>query len=319
MVNLSKSFKNKACRFCHALHALDYRSVLPTMAILPLPMGYALARARGWMNCRIKRDWRSVAAGDPHVARLTYAGYRILYPQADEKYIRSLVRERFETESREEYESRLIIAGRVPELSCTIAPVAFLHSCLNRERGLVLLTPHYDSFSLGITFLGKAGVRINAMSMAIVDERVALPVRDHFHKKYRAMEKWMNGGKILDLERGLRYFYEILERKECLVILADVPPSPGGAVSTPFFFGMRRLVAGGPQRLAERTGSDMGGFVCRHVSPGCYRIEGGPVLPAVEPNALDVVYAFLEKAIRNAPGRWFAVDSLPKMSPAEGG
>ena len=300
------------------LHTIDYAVLLPLMARLPLFAGYALSTLRGWLNGFFKRDWRSVALGTRHVSRQSVTGYRTLFPDASDTLLQALVRERYATESREEFEGRLIVAGRVVQLNYRIHPDQFVQACLQRERGLLLLTPHFDSFMLGIAFLGMAGVKINVMTSAVTnDPRVSPAVSRHFFKKYRGMERMMNGGRMLDREDGIRPFYQMLERGECLVVLADAPATDVGTIVTTQFLGSQRRLADGALRMACKTGSDMGAFVCQFEKAGHYRLVGGPILDAADPLALSEAYRFLSEEILASPGRWWAVDLLPDMPPID--
>lgn len=302
------------------LHHADYAWFLPLIARMPLRIGYLLAGLRGIVNGRFGRDWRSMALGTRHISRQSAAGYRILRPKATEAELKTLVQERFYAESLEEFEGRLIAADRVAELKRDILPADFLAACRQRERGLVLLTPHFESFWLGTVFLGQAGVTVNAMTSSIThDPLVTAAVQQHFFKKYRGMERMMNGGRMLNMEDGLRPFYQMLERGETLVILADAPAIAGGASATPYFLGSRRRMAGGALRMASKTGSDIGAFVCRHVKMGQYLVKGGPIIPANEPQAFDTVYRYLSDEIEATPGKWYASDLLPLMTAVEKG
>ena len=208
----------------------------------------------------------------------------------------------------------MIAAGGVAQLSCRISPDKFLQSCLRRERGLVLLTPHFDSCFLGIAFLGMAGVKINVMVSAVSnDPRVSPAVSAHFSKKYRGMEHMMNGGLVLRWEDGLRPFYQILERGECLVVLPDAPTSARGTAVMAQFLGVRRRLAAAALLLTSKTSCDLGAFVCRFDGVGRYRIDGGPILNVADPQALDTVYGFLSENILASPGCWWAADLLPDM------
>jgi lauroyl/myristoyl acyltransferase len=297
------------------LHAADFGAFLPLIARLPLAVGYRLSWLRGKVNGRFGRDWRSLALGWRHVYRQSAVGFRRLYPDLDDAALGGLVRKRFETESREEFEGQLIAAGRVAELHCDSAPEEFLNACRRRERGLVLLTPHFDSFTLGIVFLGQMGIKVNAISSEVTaDPRVAAAVRKHFHDKYRGMERWMNGGRILDQEAGLRPFYQMLKHRECLVVLADTPATEGAARIQPTFMGRPRALAGGALRMATHTGSDLGAFTCRYLGPAHYRLEGGPIGLAAEHASAESAYGFLSTAIDADPGRWWAADLLPAMA-----
>ena len=183
---------------------------------------------------------------------------------------------------------------------------------------MVLLTPHFDSFILGVVFLGQAGVRVNLMSsLGDGNSGINPAVFHHFVTKYQAMESYMNGGRVVPMEDGLRHFYQMLERKECLVILADIPPSANTARVSPSFLGARRSLAGGALRMARKTHSDLGAFVCNFDSPGRYRVMGSTILDAAAPQALDAAYQFMTDAITVAPGRWWAADLLPEMPAVE--
>jgi len=296
------------------LHHADYAWLLPLMARLPLRAGYLLSSLRGIINGRLGRDWRSMALGTRHIARQATAGYRILRPEADEKEIQQLVRERFQIESREEFEGCLIASGRVKELHWEVVPDTFLGKCLQQEQGLLLLTPHFDSFMLGIAFLGLEGLTINVMTSAVTNNHLVSPaVQQHFFNKYRGMERMMNGGQMLDMELGLRPFYQMLERGECLVVLADAPTVAGGVTTTPDFLGRRRLMAGGAFRMALKTGSNICAFVCCYEPPGYYRMKTSPLVAANNPDALDTAYRFLSVEIEATPGKWWASDLLPLM------
>lgn len=305
-------------RLARLMHAADFGAFLPLIARLPLSVGYRLSWLRGKVNGRFGRDWRSLALGWRHVYRQSAAGFQRLYPELDGAALGDLVRTRFETESREEFEGQLIAAGRIAELCCEYAPEDFLNACGKRDRGLVLLTPHFDSFTLGIVFLGRMGLKVNAISSEVTeDPRVAAAVRKHFHDKYRGMERWMNGGRILNQEAGLRPFYQMLKHHECLVVLADTPATPGGARIQPTFMGRRRALAGGALRMAIQTRSDLGAFTCRFLNPGHYRLEGGPIGLAADPHSAEAAYGFLSNAIDANPGRWWAADLLPAMGLAD--
>lgn len=309
--------RNDIWRLADRFHSADYESVLPVMARLPLHLGYALADVRGKINALVGRDWRSVALRCRHVQHESAKGFQTLFPDADALTLNRLVRRRFETESREEFEAALIAADRANQLRRTIEPDNFLQSCLNRNRGLVLLTPHFDSFALGIVFLGQAGVKVNAMSSSVIfDARVASSVQQHFIKKYRGMERQMNGGRILHQEDGLKPFYRMLENNECLVVLADAPATATSSQSVQArinFLGGRRLLAGGALRIAQNTGSELGGFICRYEGPMNYRVIGSRILDAANPTAADEVYGFLSGKIMASPQRWWASDLLPMM------
>jgi hypothetical protein len=305
-----------------ALHHWDYAVLLPVLARLPLGLGMALCALRGRLNAALARDWRSMALGTRHIKRMSLNGAKELVARGlmDQAQVASCVRQRFEVEARDEFEARLMHARRWAELECEFDPPdapARLQGLL-RERGAVLLTPHFDSFYLGIAFLAQAGgAAVNAMASAVpADPRVDPAVTQHFHDKYRGLEQALNGGRVVDMEDGVRPFYRMLLARQALVVLADAPVQPGGAEMEVPFLGAVRQLAGGPARLAQRTGAHLAAFVCTHEGGRRYRLrwrDGGTCTPTT----LADLYGFMGEAIAAAPGRWWAMDMLPNL-PAVG-
>ncbi len=297
------------------LHRVDFGWCLPWLARLPLPLAYVLAGWRGRLNALTGRDWRSVALGFRHIRRQSLAGYALLPGSPSAAQTQRWCGQRFATEARDEFEAQLVAAKRLHQLRCDWVPADAAQQCADKGRGLVLLTPHFDSFYLGIALLAQAsGRRFNSMSSAVArDPRVEPKVSQHFARKYRGLEHYLNGGQVLDMEVGLRPFYRMLERHEALVVLADAPVLPNGAPMTVDFLGGARVIAGGALRLAQRTHSDLGGFVCRMVAPGRYRLELCPIGPANDPATVARIYQFLTMHIMAEPGLWWAADMLPNM------
>jgi hypothetical protein len=306
-------------RLIKALHRWDYAVLLPLLARLPLGLGMALALGRGRFNARAARDWRSMALGTRHIHRMSLQGAhelarRGLIPPSQSAA--AAARQRFMVEARDEFEARLMWEGRWGELACEFDPPdtpARLHS-LVRNQGAVLLTPHYDSFYLGIAFLAQAsGCTVHAMASAVpADPRVDAAVTRHFDCKYRGLERALRGGRVFDMEAGIRPFYRLLRGREALVVLADAPVLPDGAKMEVPFLGAVREMAGGAARLAQHTDSHLAAFVCEHLGGRRYRVrwcDGG----SYSPQTMARLYAFMGQAIASEPGRWWAMDLLPNL------
>ena len=304
-------------------HHFDFAWALPALARLPLSLAYRGAYWRGRLNARVGRDWRSMALGRRHIRNQSLSGYRLLPLPASEQTLSAWCAERFVVEAREEFEARLVGAGRVDALTCEFEPDQAAIMGLERSRGLVLLTPHFDSFFLGVAFLARGGAKVNLMSSAVTQQSGVDPaVTRHFAQKYRGLERYLNGGKVLDMEAGLRPFYRLLERGETLVVLGDAPVLPDGVSAQVDFLGASRLVAGGALRMAQRTGSDIGAYVCSQLAQNHYTLQLGPIGPSDDSKSIDAVYQFLGAAIEASPGRWWGADLLvnlpPVMPPADG-
>jgi SAM-dependent methyltransferase len=295
-------------------HRADFAWLLPALAALPIGAGQRLARWRGEFNGRTGRDWRSMGLGFRHIWSHSLQAYGLLGLGGDAEH-RRWRRERFIAEARDEYEARLVAAGRVDELECEVLPSPEALAMLRgRQRGLVLLTPHFESFFLGVAFLARSGAKVNLMSSAVThDPRVDAAVQRHFTAKYRGLERYLNGGKVVDLELGSRQFYRMLQRGEVLVILGDAPVLPAGVAMTVDFLGAARRLAGGPLKMARATGSDLGGYVCRHLGGARYQLELSPIGSAEAPGTVQGVYDFFSRAILAQPGGWWASDLLPAM------
>ena len=298
------------------LHALDYAYLLPAISKLPLNLGFQLSNIRGKVNSLLARDWRSIALGKRHIEQQSILAYALL-PGIVSGEPQKLTKQRFETESREEFEAWLVVRKRLNELSCIPTHPAELGTSQNNGQGLVLLTLHLDSFFLGAGFLARNGRPINFMASAIThDSRVDIAVQNHFAVKYRSLEDYLNGGKIVNMEGGMRPFYRMLERNQTLIVLGDSPPltpEPSDSDMVVNFLGEKRRLAGGALRLAQATHSNIGAYLCYYCGPGQYRVEVCPPGPALQPQTIQNIYDFFSQAILKDPGRWWGADLLPNM------
>lgn len=303
-------------RGLRALHALDFAHGLPRLGRLPMALGQPLGEARGWIRARLQADWRSLALGHPHVAQRTLQALHELAPDADAAQMQAWLRQRFAAEARDELEARWIAEGRCGELHCRVLPDASALQPARRGRGLVLLTAHWRSFFIGIGFLARQGARVNVMTSAVTSHPLVVnSVADHFRAKYRGLATFLNGGQLIDFEGGLRPFFRMLERGEIVVVLADAPVLPNGARLEVPFLGARRALAGGAVRMAEKTDSDLGAFVCAASGPRHYTLALSAIGLARERASVEAAYRFLSDAILRDPGGWWAADLLPDMPP----
>lgn len=165
--------------------------------------------------------------------------------------------------------------------------------------------------------MARAGGPINFMASEITqDRRVTTAVQDYFEAKYRGLEKYLNGGKIVNMEDGMRPFYRMLQRKETLVVLGDSPPlqpDPSEADVVVNFLGARRRLAGGALRLAQATDSDIGAYVCNYESPGRYSVKVSQIGSPHEIQTIQQIYDFFSTEILRNPGLWWGADLLPSM------
>lgn len=316
---LSDRWRARWWRLLWKAQGPEHRRLLPWLARLPLPLAFALAGLRDRLNSLLRRDWRSMALGNPHVARQSRLALQMMAPQATPGQLDQWVRGRFQTESRCDFEAYLVNQRRVAEMHCTVAqPDTLAQLRQGNGKGLLLLIPHFDSFHLGTAFLGQAMAGsqrpIHCMSSAVFeDPRVHKAAQDYINGKYQLIAPYLNGGTVMHLENGLRPFYRALDQGDILLVLADSPPLPNGVTMDVRFLHARRLLAGGAIKMARRYNSDIAGFVCLRTGTGEYRLEFSRILPVNDDGAVDEVYDFLSQRIMDHPERWCAADLLTQM------
>ena len=285
----------------------EFTLLLPLLARLPLRLGYRLAAWRGTLNWVLDREWRSISIGQRYIRAATDQAIKQIVPDLSATETRSLTRRRFETNSREEFEAYLLMNDRMRELSFSIHGLEGVREQLVRGRGVVLLTMHFDSFIFGIICLGMAGLVVNAMSSDIVESPlVSGCVRRFFSRKYRGMERYLHGGKIVHIEQNPRFFYQALLNGECVVVLADLPASSEKDHRMWMqFLGRERSFLSGAFRLARRTESALAGFVCQWEGGDKYTVTLSECVLPEEVNEASYhrVYDFLDAAIRRKPER----------------
>lgn len=101
--------------------------------------------------------------------------------------------------------------------------------------------------------------------------------------------------------------------------MSDAPASPEGPGTWVQWFGKERKMANSALRMALETGSELVAVACWQRRPGevawvCSDIEDPkldcPPNGEVGSGAYRRLFAFIETAIRQAPGRWWAAHLL---------
>ena len=284
MTNGTRTVRHRLDRL---LMRCEYNLLLPFLARLPLRPGYRLAACRGKINWALDREWRSIALGQQYIRTATDRTIKKLLPDLSSAAIRRITRQRFEGFSREEFEAHLLMRERIRELHFSVHGLESVKEQLAQGRGIVMLTPHFDSFILGIVFLGMSGLIVNVMTSDVVENPlVDDSVRRFFFNKYRGMELYLQGGKAVHVEQDLRYFYQALRAGECVIVLADLPTATAKDNRIWLrFLGLERSFLSGAYRLARRTGSALTGFVCRWEGAGNYTVNLYKCVPPGEVNA----------------------------------
>lgn len=293
------------------MQAAEYGYLLPALTRMPDALSYPISRWRGRWNANLDRDWVSLSLGHRHVAALAKQGYAQFLPPGQ---VEGALVERFETVAREEMESRALQMHGLGHFRIDAAEALQCLAHRPKDRGLVLVTAHLETFVLGIASLASGGERIHAvMSNVSEDPRVALAVRAHFRLKYSGLERHLQGGRLADAETSMRYFYRVLAQGDVVVVLADAPAPAGGEGICVPWMGQHRLVAQGALRLATQTNSLLAAFACHATGARRHSVTLSAMMePRSNAQACYAqAFAFMEQHIRMNPGRWWASHLLP--------
>lgn len=303
------------------LLGFDYKIVLPFLGSLPLAAGQALSMGRGLVQAAFDYDWRSIAVGFPYIRQRTYAAMGMIRPEKGRLWKAVKTAQRFLHNSKEEWQACLFgrdaVMRRIAADS-TVEGIEELRDLQRQGRGVVLVGCHLDSFCMGMVLMGMMGLRVHIINTAAIeDERIHPEVRAFFQKKYRAMERLLNGLMAYH-ETDMAHFYRALERGETVCLMGDVPGSKSD-VFIPFL-GARLRMPVGAWHMAKRTGALVGGFVALHEGVGRYRVVmhmPQEIDPQSPEKTLIPIYRFLEWWLRKLPERWVSADLLPAYGACE--
>ena len=296
------------------IQMIDFRYLLPALGRLPLPLGQWLSAVRGWLMGKVDYDWRSIALCHRYIRTRTVEAMKIIAPHAEQKVWNQKTQLRFMHNSREEWQAALFGRSAMQTISqqSVVEGLDDLLSIQRTGQGMVMVGCHFDSFCMGMVLMGMKGIKVNVINTKAIENPCIHPdVRAFFQTKYRNMEHHMNG-KMEYHETNLPFFYQALERGETVALMGDIPGSKSSAMID--FLGTRFKMPVGAWRMAIKTNSLLGGFICLHEGVGRYRVV---CLPPSLPNpvspieALQPIYVFLEDWIRKMPERWVSADLLP--------
>jgi len=308
-MNLRQLYIQIIKKISYYFQILDYSYFLLASTYLPVSLGLALSRIRGLFNVVFDLDWRSLSTGVRFVRKGTWKVMCYLRPEGNTFLCLYKTVSRFIVMSREEWEACFFIRHSMQKVmdESTIKGFDAVLAAQQKGRGVILLTPHFDSYCTGIVLMGMKGLRLNAMTTNIVRDPMVNPaIRTYFADKFGAMERFFNGGKIVAKEDSKRFFYRVLSNGESLIMGADLPAT-GKTASNVYFLGENRKMSPGSLRLAQKTDSLLTAFVCLYESPGRYFLEFAPLYDATD-EGLEQVYQFLEHYIRSKPQKWWASD-----------
>jgi lauroyl/myristoyl acyltransferase len=229
--------------------------------------------ARGVLNFLFDRDWRNLL--DSNLSVRKHSAKVLAVPQFS---FDSLAR--FVSYSLEEHEilslrSSKGIKNQLFELECKCKKrIVEQGYNLNSTNGLVILSLHYGSFTLGILALKCLGRPIYVLGSNVVESDKLTPaIRNFFKIKYDIMSSFMNGGKILYLEKHKKNFFSQVKKGAVGVALCDLLASENNSSLRLSFFGEEKLIQAGVAHFAFRKKLPIGFFLCRRQLSGKIMFE----------------------------------------------
>ena len=296
-------------KISHIVQKFDFGYLLPFIACLPLGLGKRLSALRGYVCFLFDYNWKSEALGFNYIRKGVFKMMKHLYPEKSNLYHWHLTLRRFAYESREEWQALLFAKPVMKKIfsASTFENIDVLKRTNADKGGLVLVTAHIDSYTMGAVLLGINGMKANhVIDDFFCDERIHEDVSKHYYSKYANMEHLMNG-KIHDYHLNKDYFYSALSKGESVVLISDVPGTKS-TIHIPFA-GKKFQMPLGAFHLANKTGSKLAAYVCIYESPGKYKTVFLPPVEIFADNpekTMRPIYEFLGSWILRYPDRWMA-------------
>lgn len=286
--------------------AFDYCILLPMLARLPLSWGRRLAAFRGLLYAGLERDWRQFSFQDSELYARTGQTIRHLLPEANAAELDKAVARRYQMQSIEEWEAACMIIGRdISRWPVSYKDMEDVQALLKDNPRAVFLTAHFGSSIMGTVMLQKIGLPILGMSSSIVESPDIHPcIRRFYRRKYEAMGRFLNGGRILHLEGNSGKFVRFLKQGGLVVIVGDLPSGANEEALVRNFLGSSCGFAPGAVRMSRMADAHLLAFVCEY-HEGSHQMRFSA--PGEDP------YAFIGQAIRRTPSSWWAADVFPLL------
>ena len=141
----------KVSKWAWRWQAVDYGLVLPLLALLPDALAQRLAKLRGAWHSRLGRDWAELSVGLRYIADRTAKASKVLWPHVA---AHDAVKLRYENVSREEWHGQALSKRKLSGLKPDLSALQNMLTHVSPDRGLVVLTAHFDSFIVGMVGLG---------------------------------------------------------------------------------------------------------------------------------------------------------------------
>jgi len=185
-----------------------------------------------------------------------------------------------------------LTAQNIGEL-ITLEGIDHYQSALATGRPIMLYSAHFGRLIMPAIALGLMGYPTSALTQP-VDNNAPLPAveRRYLQEKIRRMQTIMRG-EFVSTAQSLRRLYALLEARQTLIVLIDVPPVPGQAFyETPLLGGIAKFPRG-IVKLAWQTGAVLVPYFTREEN----RRLIGEFLPPLHLGAQETPESLLAKIV----------------------
>jgi lipopolysaccharide heptosyltransferase II len=279
---------------------LLYRIFAGAIALLPLPLGFLLGRALGWLAYYLARPYRRLVLRNLGIA---YSG------EKTPAEMRRLAREHFGVMGANLFASFKLatmsaaaVAARVK-----IENMEALHKAAEPGRGVVLILAHLGNWELLAQIVphGPPGRRVGT---------VYQPLGNRYFDQHIKEVRARDGLVTFDRRRGFREPITFLREGGVACVLVDQHAGDGG-IWTPLF---GRLASTSPlaATMAARTGAPLVAAAVYTTGIARWRLVITDALPreTSDPDQLTAgINLALEKEIRVSPADWFWVHDRWKI------
>jgi len=207
--------------------------------------------------------------------------------------------------------------GRPGGPRVTVEGLDHARELLRQGRGVILVLNHWDRLLTAPVMLARAGVRVNVLTMPVLNNPALPPYVKRF--LMRKIQRFVaeTGGQWRSTDQGLRLIHDDLRRGGVWLILADAwRPEFSRMRLHPFLGGMLRLPTG-IERLASATQAGLLQAWTDTHEPARLSVTFRP-LPQDAVAAIDEVVRHLEQQVISRPWAWWQWGLWDSMwTPAE--
>lgn len=188
--------------------------------------------------------------------------------------------------------------------SITIQGWEHVQALQQRRQGFILVLNHYDRLLTAVIALGRRGVRLNILTMPVLDNPGLGEAQRGFLIRKIASTIAITGGQWRISSEPLRPVHEGLRKGQAWVILADAWSPEFTRMRDHAFLGGCLRLPTGIERLVQSTGAVLLHACTRSLAPDRMEVQV-EALPSDPKTAIDQVIQRLDADVRERPWAWW--------------